>query len=428
MVFGLSSRNLRRERFSALPEPQPDYGERRGVSSRDNLPSYFTVTFSCRETFLASPAIRLVASAGMTEAEPLQQVRRTYVRYRTQTLSYFGGCDYFRLASHPKILRAVSTGLRRYGLNVAASRMTTGNHKVYQQLENELAHFFKSETALLTNSGYVTNLIAAQALAGQFSHALIDERAHAALQDAAQALQCPVLKFKHRDANDFAHAGQRCGPKAKLIVLTDGMFSHDGSIAPLRSYVKILPRDAWLLVDDAHGAGTLGKYGRGSIELEGLNQQRLIQCVTLSKAFGVYGGAIICSRKLRAKLISSRAFVGSTPLPLPLAFAAIESIRTLRADKSLRPNLEENVNFIRASLRQVGFELANVPGPIVPFHFDTRGHIDQLKQALLNHKILPPLINYPGGPAEGYFRFVISSAHTKPQLQNLVGALTPFVK
>ena len=362
----------------------------------------------------------------MTEAEPLQQVRRTYIRYRGQTLSYFGGCDYFRLATHPKISKAVNEGLRRYGLNVAASRMTTGNHEVYQQLETELARFFKTDAALLTNSGYVTSLIAAQALTGQFSHALIDERAHGALQDAADALNCPALKFKHRDTADFAQAVQRCGKSAKLIALSDGMFSHDGSVAPLKAYLKLLPRDAMLLVDDAHGAGTLGKNGRGSVELEGTPRQRVIQCVTLSKAFGVYGGAILCSRQIRAKLTQSRAFVGSTPVPLPLAFAVIESLQILRNDKSFRQRLDTNATFVKTSLRQAGLQAPITPGAIIPLHLKSVANMTRLKRALLAAKILPPLIHYPGAPANGYFRFVISSEHARSQLANLVRTLKPF--
>ena len=103
----------------------------------------------------------------MTEAEPLQQINRTQVRSRGRVLSYFGGCDYFRLSSHPKVLKAVGDGLRRYGLNVAASRVTTGNHELFPALESDLARFFGAESALLTTTGYITNLVAAQGLAGQ---------------------------------------------------------------------------------------------------------------------------------------------------------------------------------------------------------------------------------------------------------------------
>src|SRR6185436_19832805 len=132
-------------------------------------------------------------------AEPLQQIDRTYVLHRGRRLSYFAGCDYFRLSSHPEVLRALRDGLDRFGLNVSASRKTTGNHALYGQLEHKLAEFFGVEAAVLVSNGYMTNLAVAQALAGEFTHALIDERSHGCLFDAAKLLDCSLLSFKHRD-------------------------------------------------------------------------------------------------------------------------------------------------------------------------------------------------------------------------------------
>ncbi len=362
----------------------------------------------------------------MREAQTLQQFNRTYVRRNGRTLSYFSGCDYFRLASDLEVLQAVKDGLKRHGLNVAASRLTTGNHALYPKLENDLAQFFDAEAALLTNSGYVTNLVVAQSLAGHFSHALVDERAHAALQDAALFLDCPVLQFKHRMVEHFATTLERCGPGARPIVLTDGMFSHDGSVAPLCAYLKLLPRDGLLLVDDAHGAGTLGKTGKGTIEMERVSRDRVVQTITLSKALGVYGGAILCSKAFRQKFATSRIFVGSTPLPLPLAFAVGQALQILRRDGTLRRRLEQNSTCIKSALREAGFEIPDAPGPIVPLHFNDLKEINRVQRALLAAKILPPLIHYPGSPANGYFRFVISSEHTQRQLEKLVRTLKPF--
>src|ERR1051325_159488 len=263
----------------------------------------------------------------MTEPEPVQQVERTYVRYRGRKLSYFSGCDYFRLASHPEVITALEEGVAKYGLNVAASRLTTGNHILYQELEKYLADFFGAEDALLVSGGYVTNLIVAQALMGTFSHAIVDEKAHPSLWDAARLLDCPVLKLRHRNVEDLRQVVRRCGPCAKLMLLTDGMFAHDGSVAPLANYLATLPKDALILVDDAHGAGVIGKTGRGSIEHEAASPKRIIQTTTLSKAFGTYGGAILGTSSLRKRIIEhSKIFLGSTPLPLPLANAAIKSV------------------------------------------------------------------------------------------------------
>src|SRR5208283_1722574 len=153
---------------------------------------------------------------------------------------------------------------------------------------------------------------------------------------------------------------------SKLLVLTDGMFASDGSAAPLAEYLKVLPKDALILVDDAHGAGVLGRTGQGTLQHAGVSRRRIIQTVTLSKAFGAYGGAILGTVRLRQRILDrSQMFVGSTPLPLPLANAALAGVKTLKANPSLRRRLLENVTYMKTSLREAGLPLAETPGPIV---------------------------------------------------------------
>jgi len=357
--------------------------------------------------------------------EPLQQIDRTCVLWRGRRLAYFGGCDYFRLASHPAVLRAMQIGLEKYGLNVAASRKTTGNHRLHGELEKALAAFFGGESALLVSNGYLTNLAVAQALAGDFSHVLIDARAHGCLVDAAVFFDCPVITFSHRDCADLRRILQRLGRSARPILLTDGMFSHDGSVAPLREQQEILPRDAWMLVDDAHGAGILGRRGRGTVELAGIRRERVIQTMTLSKALGVYGGAILGSRQLRGRIIArSRVFVGGTPLPLPLANAALTAVKVLKANAGWRTRLHRRAAGIKAALRDRGWSLPDAPGPIIPFVPRDEREAAALKRKLLAAGIHPPFIHYPGGPENGQFRFVISSEHTGAQLAALVKVLS----
>jgi 7-keto-8-aminopelargonate synthetase-like enzyme len=365
----------------------------------------------------------------MTEPEPLQQVARTYVRFHGRKLSYFAGCDYFRLASHPQVIAALQTGVKKYGLNVAASRMTTGNHVLYRDLEAAVANFFGAESAVVVSSGYVTNLVAAQAMAGSFSHALVDDGVHPSLSDAARFLDCPVLRFKSRDPEALAGAVQRCGPQSRPVVLTDGMFSSDGSAAPLAEYLKVLPKDALLLVDDAHGGGVLGRTGKGTLEHVGISRNRVIQTVTLSKAFGAYGGAILGTKRFRENVLErSRMFIGSTPLPLPLAHAALAGVRILKANKSLRAKLMENASYVKTALRAAGLPLPEAPGPIVRVLPSRPSEATRLQQALFAAGIYPPFIKYPGGPSSGYFRFVISSEHIRSQLDGLIKVLRSYTQ
>jgi 8-amino-7-oxononanoate synthase len=364
----------------------------------------------------------------MTALEPLQQLGGSRIRWRGRELIYFSGCDYFRLAEHPVVLKAAADGVKKFGLNVAASRLTTGHHKIYGELEEQLAKFFDAEDALLVSNGYLTGMVVAQALAGDFSHVLLDERAHPALLEAAEQLDCPVLKFKHRAMEDFRRAVARCGRGARPVVLTDGMFAHDGSVAPLRMYLKVLPRDGMILVDDAHGAGVLGKRGQGTLEFEGVNRRQIIQCGTLSKAFGVFGGVILGTRVLRERIFAqSRAFIGSTPLPLPLANAALQSLKILKTRGiHLRKNLNKNADYLKSALRRANVKFAETPGPIVQLLTKDHSEIQALKKQLLSAGIYPPLVKYPGGGADGYFRFAVSSGHSRAQLDKLIEALKDF--
>jgi glycine C-acetyltransferase/8-amino-7-oxononanoate synthase len=357
---------------------------------------------------------------------PLQQVDRTYVRYGKAKLSYFGGCDYFRLSSHPSVLRAIEEGLRAQGLTVAASRVTTGNHRLYELLEARLAKFFDAPSAVLLSSGYLSNLAVAQALAGTFSHALMDERAHASLVDAAPFLDCPIIRFRHRDAGDVAKALQRIGPVTRPILLTDGLFSHDGSVAPVQEYLRTLPRDGMILLDDAHGAGLLGNTGKGTIEQQGVSRNRVIQTVALSKAFGVYGGAVLGSPKLGQQIqTKSRLFSGNTPLPLPLANGALRAIEILSSAKNLRVRLMKNIERTARALHKMGYPSANAASPIFPLVPRHPEDVPQLKRRCVAEGVFPSFIKYPGGPADGYFRFTISSEHTPAQIEKLVRVFAP---
>jgi 8-amino-7-oxononanoate synthase len=356
--------------------------------------------------------------------EPIQQIDRTYVLSSGRKLIYFAGCDYFRLASHPKVINAFLPTLRKVGLSVSASRKTTGNHQLFGQLESALAQFFHGPRAVLVGTGYITNLVVAQALQGQFSHALLDERAHPSLQDASVLLGVPVRRFRHRDPAHLAQVLQRCGANATPLLLTDGMFSHDGSLAPMADYLKVLPRKALILLDEAHSAGVLGNNGRGTLEHLALPAERVIRTLTLSKAFGVYGGAILCTAEVRNAILQrSSMFAGHTPVPLPLVHAALVSLRLLKANPRMRARLLAQTALAKSDLRKAGLPIPENPSPIIPWIPGTPTAARKLKASLREAGIYPSFIRYPGGPEHGYFRFVLSSEHTALQIRKLVNCL-----
>lgn len=357
-------------------------------------------------------------------APTLQQTDRTFVRHQGRKLIYFGGCDYFRLASHPEVLRALHEGTERFGLNVAASRTTTGNHALFIRLEKALAKFFGVERAALLSSGYTTNLAYAQTCAGRFTHALVDERTHHSPRDATSFLDCPLRPFRHRDVKHFCQQLKSCGKSARPLVITDGLFSHDGSTAPLAEYLAALPPRGMLLVDDAHGAGTLGRTGRGTPEVCGVRDARLVQTISLSKAFGVYGGAVLGGAEvIEAIQTRSRIFIGNTPPPLPLVNATLRSLQILRSDRSLRRRLHAHITRLKTRLRLAGLETPDNLSPLVAVVPRTARHADHTARKLRRAGIYPPLIRYSGGLPHGYFRFAISSEHTPTQLDILAEAL-----
>lgn len=355
----------------------------------------------------------------MTEAEfaePLQQIDRLFVRSRGRKLLYFGGCDYHRLNSDPDIVRAVHTGLDRYGLSTAASRKTTGNHPLYEFVENRVRDFFQAEAAVLLSSGYLGNLAVAQALRREIDHAFVDERSHGSLQEAVQALGCRIQKFAHCRSIDLKEKLRRISKPERTVIVSDGMFAYDGSFAPLTAYRAAAGSGALLWVDDAHAAGVLGRNGRGSIEFSNLSRKRVIQTVTFSKAFGVYGGAIICDQAFRRKLIAnSSAISGNTPLPLPFAFAISRALRHLNQRRVAR---------LRERISEFWKIFGRTPtAPLSPIIAMYARKPKRLSSALLDAGIFPTLIHYPGGPEEGYFRFALSSEHTPAQIAKLATLL-----
>jgi len=355
---------------------------------------------------------------------PLQQIDRTSVLYEGRKLAYFGGCDYFRLSSHPRVQQACVEGLHRYGLNVAASRLTTGNHRSYQELERRIAEFFEVESATLVSTGYVANSVAAQALASRFSHAFLDHDSHASLADAAVLLKAKVVRFERANAADLRRRLRAARNCRRAVVLSEGLFGHNGNVAPLRDYLAVLPQSAMLFVDDAHGAGVLGETGKGTVEELKLPVERTVRAVTLSKAFGVYGGAVLGGRQLQKRIYaSSSIFAGNTPLPLPLAAAALSSVDLLQRDVSMRKRLRENISRVKDALQVTGLLMGHPSAPILSIVPSGAKEVKKLRGELLKRGVYPSFIHYPGGPREGYFRFAISSEHNAGQLDALIDAL-----
>ena len=360
----------------------------------------------------------------MSLPEAIQPDDATHVRHHGKRLIYFGGCDYYRLAHHPKLLKAHSQAAARDGLGTGASRMTTGNHPAHDELEKSLVNFFGYETATVVGNGYLANIALGQAANGRFDAAFIDEKAHMSLRDAAQFLGCPVMRYRHCDAADLAKRLSRRRAAKRVLLMTDGVFGATGRIAPLAGLAKRLPRSATLWIDDAHGVGVLGDRLRGTVEQCGLGGRRVIQSIVFSKALGSFGGAILGPRWLRAALLDDNPVVtGSSSLPAGLARATLASLELLRTRPGLAKRLRRNTAFVKGELLAAGLPVGDPAFPVISLECPAKKTAASRRRQLLANGIYPSCIRYPTGSEGAFYRFAISSVHTRKQLERLVNAL-----
>jgi 8-amino-7-oxononanoate synthase len=358
----------------------------------------------------------------------LRFLDRTHVMFQGKRYLFFGGTDYHRLASHPEVLAACRQVAESGGLSCAGSRITTGNNPLYERLEEKLSNFLGVEEVALCSGGYLSNTVALEALADDYQRFFIDSDAHVSLRGPARCLAPErVSTFRHAEPGDLSrqiqsslHSGER------PLVLTDGVVSYNGALSPLGEYWEIVrSRGGLLLIDDAHGIGTVGPSGKGSPEAARLPPVAFVQTGTLSKALGTFGGLVAGSTALAARIIDrSQAFVGATAIPPPIAAAAIRSIEILQENPGMISGLQTRTAQVRERLRAMGFVTGSSPAPIISItHRDTARN-ERLRLILLEHGLYMPLIrDYPGSPPGGHFRLTLSSVHTEQDVTCLLEAI-----
>ncbi len=353
----------------------------------------------------------------------LEFVGATQVRYDGRVLTFFGGNDYHRLSRRPEVLAAADEALRRWGLNTAGSRCTTGNHAIYRELEQSLAEYLGAEDVLVVSSGYVANLVAVQALADDHGPVFAPGGIHPSLVDAAASLG-PVHTWSPVSLSTALGQALRAKMlfERRPLIVMNGVEANTGELAPLAGIVRVGSRlGATVLVDDAHGAGTLGPKGQGTHAECGLERGLwLVQTGTLSKAFGAFGGFVAGSASFVARARErSGAFIGSTPAPIPAAAAALRAIQVLRDEPELVASLQRRSTEFKARLR-----LQPTPSPIASVAFGNAKANQKAAERLLDAGIYPNFVDYPGCPPGGHFRLTLSSAHTQEEVDRLVAALT----
>jgi 8-amino-7-oxononanoate synthase len=336
----------------------------------------------------------------------------------------FCGNDYLGLANHPAVIAALRDGAERWGVGSGAAHLVNGHSRAHQALEEALAEFTGRPRALLFSTGYMANLGVISALAGRNDTVFEDRLNHASLLDGALLSRARLRRYPHADA--LALKRLIDSDPARLIV-TDGVFSMDGDLAPVPELAAIA-RDsgAWLMVDDAHGLGVLGQEGRGSLDHFGLSPEDVpILMGTLGKAFGTFGAFVAGSEELIETLIqSARSYIYTTATPPALAEATLASLDITRRENWRRERLAEWIDRFRTGATRIGLNLMDSPTPIQPILSGSAEQALAWSAALEAAGLLVTAIRPPTVPEDtARLRVTLSAAHTADDIDRLLAAL-----
>lgn len=342
-----------------------------------------------------------------------------------EALLAFCSNDYLGLASHPDVIRAMQRGAERWGVGGGASHLVMGHSTPHHQLEEALAEFTGRPRALLFSTGYMANLAAVTALAGQGDTVLEDRINHASLLDAGLLSGARFSRYLHNDAGSLAKRLDKA--TGNTLVVTDGVFSMDGDLADLPALCATAnARGAWVMVDDAHGFGPLGKTGGGIVEHFGLGIDDVPVLVgTLGKAFGTAGAFVAGSDELIETLIQfARPYIYTTSQPPAVACATLKSLELLRSEGWRRDHLNGLIARFRQGAGEIGLTLMDSPTPIQPILVGSSERALKLSSALRERGIMVGAIRPPTVPAgSARLRVTFSASHSEAQVERLLDIL-----
>ncbi len=276
--------------------------------------------------------------------------------------------NYLGLANHPKLRQAARDAVDAYGAGSASVRTIAGTMSLHTELERRLAAFKRTEAALVFQSGFTANSGTVSALLGREDVIISDELNHASIIDGSRLSRATIKVFPHKDVAAMRRLLEESKGARRILVITDGVFSMDGDIAPLPDIVEVAKKyGAIVMVDDAHASGVLGENGRGTVDHFGLHGQVDIQIGTLSKAIGVLGGYVAGSRLLIDYLVQrARPLLFSTSHPPAVTAACLAALDLLENDDSLMKRLWDNTRYFRDGLAALGFDVTGSETPIIP--------------------------------------------------------------
>ena len=338
--------------------------------------------------------------------------------------------NYLGLADHPRVREAAAEAAMRYGAGAGASRLVSGTMRIHRRLEERLAEFKRSETALLFGSGYLANVGVIQALARSGEVVFSDALNHASIVDGCRLASAETFVYGHCDMEHLAWGLQQAGGRGSLIV-TDGVFSMDGDVAPLTEIVELAQRyDARVLVDEAHGTGCIGPGGRGAVAAAGLEDEVDLIVGTLGKALGSYGAYVCCDRRMAKYLVNSaRTLIFSTAVGPPAVAGAMAALELLREQPRRVEKLQRNGALLRAELAGQGLSVRSGETPIVPLVIGDAEDTVSVSEAALERGVFAQAIRPPTVPTGGSrLRLTVMASHTESELRaaaRAIGACVP---
>ncbi len=339
----------------------------------------------------------------------------------------FAGSNYLDLAHHPEVVEAAANAASEFGCAAGGSRLINGNLEIHEALESELAEFFGTEAALVFSTGYMANVGVIPALARQGDLVISDELSHASIIDGCRLSQAEVRVFPHGDLDCLEKVlRETASTQREVLVVVDGIYSMDGDLAPLAELVPLAKRwGATVLVDDAHGTGTLGATGRGSAELCGVHADVDILLGTLGKSLGSFGAFVAGSRALRDLLVNTaRSFIFSCALAPPQVAAARAALEVMQREPWRREQLSQNADRLRNGLADRGISTTPSTTHILPVIVGSNDATMELCERLLESGVYAQGIRHPSVPeGTARLRITLMATHRSSEIDHLMDLL-----
>jgi len=350
----------------------------------------------------------------------------TVVKMNGKDVLMFGSNSYLGLTNHPKLKEASKAAIDKYGLGCAGSRFLNGSLDIHTELEEKLANFVGKDEAIVFSSGYKANLGAISSVLTRHDYVILDDLNHACIIDGARLSFGRTMKYRHKDMASLEKVLQRCNADRVKLIVTDGVFSMEGDIAPLPAMVELAKKyNANIMVDDAHSLGVLGKGGRGTADHFGLVDNVDIIMGTFSKSLASIGGFIAADKDtINFMKHTARSFIFSASIAPANAASVIAALDVIAEEPERIEKLWENTRYTMDALRSVGLETGPTETPIIPIYVrdDEKTFIltTMLQQAGI---FVNPVISPAVASEDSLIRFSLMATHTKEQIDYAVDQL-----